>query len=499
MIQLPYINTRAHLTEMMRRYDEHAQAYNEEINKKRSEAIDAEEKSRHQTLKPTHRALFKDLILETGRVMLRNIRINEKLQQEQANEGIIKILRNPLVGEDFFICPTNRYQLSKHNKKELSTIYRNLRRLTEAGIIRSKINHGQKSDFELLINASFLVVSDKMNPTYNPLKNSAETNTTGTFLNPAKIAECKEDKKEKEQLINKIYSGEPEKGQNSISDHQDLKNEEKSNFVELRPSSPAGENSTGCNQTGTFTGTEEVETGVNEAKRGIRSFKPTGGAVDVQLMKENRGLRSCRLDKLNDPDLWHAYHRLSFSAMFIDYLIEKIYERRGIFIIPEARIKAIEYAESHYFPSGSTTAERVNTIYKPCETIESYTNRLNGLKWCIDAANRYAAKRGAYFVMIDKYIDLEQSNGLVKTLEWYKKAKFNEKEKARHLKNIADLRKLNELTREVVEKQNYEAYQTAEKFVENHLNKYIWVFRRTMATILNKNIIKPENTTPYVE
>jgi hypothetical protein len=477
---------------MMRRYDEHAAEYNAEMNKKRDEASDPEEKSLYQTLKPTHRALFKDLVLETGRIMLRNIRVNEKLQQEQANEGILKILRSPLVGDDYFICPTNRYQLSKHNKKDKSTIYRNILRLTSAGVIKSKINHGPNSDFELLINARFLVVSDKMNPSYNPLQKQAESTPGDAFLNPANFAKCKEDKKEKEHSINEIYSGKPVKGQNSNPAEQGPQNGENSNFGELHPSSPDGENCTGCNPTGTFTGTEEEETPEIGAKTGKRSFKPTGGAVDVVMMRDERGLSCQRLDKKANPDGWHAYHRLSFSAMFIDYLIEKIYDRRGVFIIPEARIKAIEYAESHYFPSAKITSERVKTIYQPCESIDQYVNRLNGLKWCIDAANRYAAKNRGYFVMIDKYIDLEQKNGLIRTLEWFKNAKFNEKEKARHKKNRQDLRKLNELTRDVMEKQSYESYQTAERFVENHLNKYLWVFRRTMATILNDNNIKPQ-------
>jgi hypothetical protein len=493
IIQLPYINTRSHLSEMMRRYDDHAQLYNDEIKVKRQQSgDDIEEKKKHQTLKPTHRALFKDLVLEIGRVMLRNIRINEKLQQEQGNDGILKILSNPLVGEDFFICPTNRYQLSKHNKKEGSTIYRNLHRLIAAGIIKEKINHGQKSNFELLINAHFLVVSDKMNPTYNPLQKQAVGTLGEAFLSSPQFAKCTEDKKEREHLINKIYSGKPDKGQNSNPDVQGSQSAENSNFGALHPTSPDGENSTGGHKTGTLTGTKEVKLGVRSTEMGKRGFKPTGGAVDVVLMRDERGLTYQRLNKQENPDQWHAYHRLSFSAMFIDYLIEKIYDRRGVFIIPEARIKAIEYAEKYYFPSLKTTRESVKTIYKPCQSIEEYANRVNGLKWCIDAANRYASKKGAYFVMIDKYIDLEQNNGLVRTLEWYRNAKFNEKEKARHKKNRADLRKLNDLTREVMEKQTYEAYQMADKFVENHLNKYIWVFRRTMATILNENIIKPK-------
>lgn len=453
MIQIPYINLRAHLSAMMDRYDAFADEYNASIQVKRDSAENEAIRRTFQTLKPTHRALFKDLIIETGHNMLKHIRTSEKLQSEQANEGIIKLLRNPLVGDGFFVCTTNRYQIAKHNRKDKTTVYRNLNRLIEAGIISEKVNHGYKSDFELLINADFLIVSDRANPEYNPLTTSA------------KVAKCNQEEKEKEHLINKIYSDVPSVLNTTGSEAN-------------------------ASQTGTSTGTGAAVNTVNDGFRAPeRGFKPSGGAVDIQFLKADRGMDRVRLNKITNPAQWHAFHRLSFSAMFVDYMIEKIYNRMGTVIIPEARLRAIEYAEKAYFPSAETTAERFETPFFVCDSIADYSNRLNGLKWCVDAAFRYAARKRSYFMILNKYIDIQTVNGFINTLEWYKKAKFNEKEKARHAKNAADLRKLNELTRSVYENQTYESYITAEKFVENHLNKYLWVFRRQMATILNQ--VKP--------
>lgn len=468
-LSLPYINFRAHLSAIMANYDEFSDAYNAEIQLKRDEAASPEERKKYQTLKPTHRAIFKDLVMETGKRMLENIHINEKLQAEQRNDGLLKIIsQSALCGDDYYVCPTNRYQMSKHNRKELSTIYRNLIRLQEAGIIVEKKNHGKKSDFDLYISAKFLIVSDKSNPEYNPLKKQPEKIENQDFPKTDNIAFCKEEKILKEHLINKINS------------------EQSSDVI-----TPATKTCINTGTTGTNTRTGEVLNPENQTIREKYGFKPTGGAVDIQIIKDQRGLSPVFLNKKNAPDVWHAYHRLSFSAMFIDYTIEKIYNRRGVVIIPEARLAAIEYAEKYYFPSGTTTTEPVKTIFKPCESITDYVNRLNGLKWCIDAANRYAARNNAYFMILNKYIDLQTFNGLVKTLDWFKNAKFNEKEKARHEKNRKDLRKLNELIRDVMEQQTIEAYQKADTFCENHLQKYIWVFRRVLSTVVNQ--IKQKN------
>jgi hypothetical protein len=202
------------------------------------------------------------------------------------------------------------------------------------------------------------------------------------------------------------------------------------------------------------------------------------------MMHEARGHNYRFTDK--NPAQWHAYHRLSHAASFIDYMIERIYNQRGINIIPEARIRAIEYAEKFYFPDGLSTAEHVETIYKPCVYLDDYANRLDGLKWCIDAANRFTAKNKGFFVLPMQWIDIKNLNGLTGTHKWFKESKKNEKDRAIHTKNIKDLRLLHEQIRNVVECPDAETYRRADEFIENHIPKYIWVFRRTTATLIKK-------------
>jgi hypothetical protein len=450
----------------MARYDEFAAAYNADINELREHEDDKQLRAQYQTLKPTHRELFNDLVMELGKNMLSAVKIYEKLQKETGNTEVYQFKKNTIVGNGYFVCSTNRYQLSKHSTKEQSTISRNIQRLMDAGVIAEKVGHGHFSDFDLHINADFLIVSDKANPNYNPLTDNELQNEA--FLQ--KIAFCKANKKEKEHLKYKIYSDVPS---DLITTASDI-----------------------AYTTGTFTGTGESNKAVNEQQEGkARGFKATGGAVDVELLKAERGY-DWRLSKQN-PGVWHAFHRLSYAAMFVDYLIEKIYHRRAVEIFPDYRLKVIEYAEMYYFPSPVVVHERAETPFFPCETIDQYANRLSGLKWCVDAANRYNAKHGGFFELPLKYIDVAEKNGLITVLEWFKSAKQNEKDKATHSKNVKDVKNLNNKIRLVLENPDAETFKAAESYVKNNLNKYLAVFHANLTTIKTKfiNIDQPCGTS----
>ena len=98
----------------------------------------------------------------------------------------------------------------------------------------------------------------------------------------------------------------------------------------------------------------------------------------------------------------------------------------------------------------------------------------------MDAANRYAAKNSAYFVLISKYIDLENANGLKRTFDWFLNAKQNEADKAKALKNIKEMKMLHAKTRELAEGKT--TLMEAENYIENHLPKYKFVFRHSLVT-----------------
>jgi hypothetical protein len=453
-MELPYINTRAHLSMMMANYDQYAAGYNADIKQKRTD--DPENIKLYQTLKPTHRAIFKDLILEMGKKMLQNINNYQAINAQQGNEGTFKLLSNYICGDGYYVCSTNRYQIAKHNAKELSTVYRNLRRLMDAGIITAKIGHGVKSNFELHIASDFLIVSDKANPAYNPL-NVEKTAPTPDFSLCRERAKCKEEKNVQEHLINKIYSDVP------------------SDFNSTGTESTITDNL----NTGTITGTEDMPNGAQE----VDQIEPKGGREGFRRVSEVAPGFIQAYSK-GVPEVWHAFNRMSHAALFVDYLIHTIYNPRGIEIFPAARLAAIDYAKKYYFPN--PLEKDTDTIFVPCQTLDQYAFRLNQLKWCIDAANRYAAKNKAYFVLITKYIDIANPNGMKRTFDWWKNAQQNEKDKAKGLKNIKEMKLLQETIRQT--KEGKISLMAAENYIENHLPKYKFVFRHSLVTVVNGNV-----------
>ncbi len=443
---------------MMDLYDAYAALYNADINDKR--AADPENKTDYQTLKATHRATFKDLVLETGKRMLQNINRYQSINAEQGNEGTFSLLQSNtrrICGADYYSCSTSRLQMKKHSGKEFSTITRNLNRLRDAGIIKDKINHGHFMYFELHIRAEFLIVSDKANPMYNPMQNELETAPQKAFSLYSQIALCNGKEKEKEHSINKLYSETPEI----------------LNSTDQQTSLPTA---------GTLTGTPAMPIADAQPTQGKRAENRARGRAFAAAELEARGEKVDNLNLIRKTDLtkWHTFHRLAHSAYFVDYLIDTIYTRREIEIYPAARKLLIEYAERYYFPNPE---EPEASIYKPCLTMEDYTTRLTGLMWCINAANRYALAHNTFFTMPNRYIEIENTGGLTGTLKWYKTAKQNANDKAKHMKNIADIAKLHAKIRELAEGKT--TLVEAENYIENRLQKYKYVFRHSLVTVIN--------------
>lgn len=482
MIKLPYINTRAHLKSIMQRYDEYASEYNGLIEQqKKATGI-----SERQTLKPTHRALFTDLVFEAGARMLERIGEYEKISREQGEADTLLSFLKPIDSESGIMLRTNRKQLSKRSGKEVSTIYRNIRRLMEAGIINRITNHGKYSDFELFINSDFIFISDHSNPAYNPIM-------AGSFFSAHLLAKCKVENIKQEHLLNKINSANAENvvnftetltsGNMNISDGK------------IGINKPTADKNT----TGTLTGTEgkaeiALKSGENANKK-RRNWKPTGGPADNhQLLLEN-GLNPTNPDLSADTKFKKQdYLRISYAQMIVNYMIEKIYTRRMITIYPEARLKAIDYMIDYYFPDPFYRDKSIMSPLKSCITFKDYVYRAEMLKWCIDAANRYAAKNNAFFTMPNRWIDIGNPSGFFRTLKWYTTAKQREADKALHARNREDIRKLQNQIQLVIKNPDQQTLQQAENYVQTVLPKYIHLFRRTIAGTVNQINVLEQNT-----
>lgn len=454
----------------MRRYDDFAEKYNAIVIERREN--DPANREKYQTLKSTHHVMFRDIVFELAKNMNEDIRRHEKIKAEQGNDGLLKILSisNPLCGNGYFVCRTNRMQLSKHSKKGEYAVYRNILRLMEAGIIKAKIGHGKKACFELHINAHFLLVSDRMNPEYNPLAEWQSPDNECAFRKVEEIL--------LEQLKYTLYSAYAVDKVNLPQSGADVETEPNEGQIGVENQAEPDNRSILPEQRGCQNAELGPEAHPADGDRG-------GGRADWQKFNEaNNEIRRLAGREYNKNPQWHAMNRLFCATYFVDYLIEKIYTKRGVSIYPEARTCAIEYAEKYYFPN--PTLPEVRTKFEPCEKIESYNERLLKLCWCIDAANRWAAKYNKFFVMINQYIDLENENGFAKTFDWWLESKQNELDKRRHARNKHELKCLHDAVRTVLNNPNRETYERMRTYVLNNLPKYEIRFERSVSSIINK-------------
>lgn len=487
-IQLPYINLQAHLKAMMHRYDRYADRYNELMNRKREE--DPANRQAYQTLKPTHRALFRDIVMETAAGMLHDLHLHDQVMREQGNAGLAPLLavRNPLCGDGFFVCHTNRSKLSARNRKEETTIYRNIHRLAQAGIITAKVGHGKKADFELHIHEHFLVVSDRRRPGWDPMDEAGTADAQSAF--------CKVEENIIEQLKHTIHSA----------------------YAVDKDGFPAGNDTEGSNATGE-TGAESPAgpDGGNTLQGGNgrnrpeqrecrasvttpdgtlqgREGEPGGAAGRDELLETSRRLtdelRHVYGRAYTKNPTWHALQRTLFAQLFVDYVIEKLYTPRGAVIYPEARGVAIDYAERWYFPTPF-----LKTGYKQlqhCTTEADYTTRLSMLMWCVDAARRYTARRKGYFPMPCKYLDLDNPAGFAATFGWWERHRQNEADKRRARRHRQEIDNLRQWVLHVLHHPDRATYEQALDYVRRRLPRYEWRFVRSVAHIINR---RPEATS----
>lgn len=125
------------------------------------------DKPLREQLRPTHAKLFARILT----LLSRQIYEHNRLFQDTPEFRKINT-QEPVK------LQTNRKALSwieNTLKINENTVYRQLNRMIDAGVISEKINHGSQMNFELLINPEILLISDLTNPDYKPTSKNLET------------------------------------------------------------------------------------------------------------------------------------------------------------------------------------------------------------------------------------------------------------------------------------------------------------------------------------
>lgn len=78
---------------------------------------------------------------------------------------------------------TNRLDFFNETRKDGTTFYRHLQRFMEMGIVKAKIFHGTRADFEVELNPDFFLVRDAKNPAYRPTSQWLQIALSSSGLN----------------------------------------------------------------------------------------------------------------------------------------------------------------------------------------------------------------------------------------------------------------------------------------------------------------------------
>lgn len=229
----PTING-ANFAEIMAYYDAYAANYNDTARQMRASGHNA------QTLKSTHRALFADIVTQI---------------KGQLNYFLASFADAPYLTEindsKPFVLFTNNVRIGERTGKDKATIWRNLNRLTEAGVIVRQVSHGTRHDYELHINPDFLRFTD--------MAVSTQTLASRATL----VAECRPIDNNKNNFKNTIMP---------------VDNSDRNTAREQ-------------NATGTFTGTERCSaTGKASQVQESRAAAPK-----LSTMEQNRRIYACWL------------------------------------------------------------------------------------------------------------------------------------------------------------------------------------------------------------
>ena len=375
-LSIPYIHPKA-FHKIMERFDTYASAYNSLANEMRQQGA-----NHAQTLKSTHRALFQALV---------NI-VKGKLEWKRKMFQGNNVIDLSIDANEPYILLTNNKEIGRRTGKDASTVYRNIQRLMDAGIILAKIGHGTRADYELHINPTFLLIDD-----YMQSQNAHEIEAAERGL----AAKCKPIKNNKNILNNIIIPV------NAVD----------KSGVGLAPNHLQENRQEQLQEHGR---TSKL---LDEVQHENQSFSAKTQEKQEQETPAERYEK--RLAKVEEV-------KKLMATWFIQYMLQMLFPTHKHY--KGAVLNALEYAAEVY--------------YTGCKTVTELNNRQSVLLWRVDAAARWAKRTNFNFdnIYITTYLDINnRKSGFVNTLKWWKKHKDYQNKKRKlaiDKKRKTDMQKL---------------------------------------------------------
>ena len=319
---------------------------------------------------------------------------------------------------------TNNTKLAKELKRNNATIYRQIIRLVDAGVILEKIFHGSNHDFELLINPKFLLIFDVNNPKYVPntefLTNSYSADNHGNCKTSksSKIANCNHNQNILETINNKII------------------------LLKSIPTNRDGLKET--ENTEKITGSTEASGRVTSAER---EYSARLRAADA------------RFDHLKK-----RYAQLLFANA-----LDNIWGGYNIYDTEKER--ALQYVTKNYF--------------EHCKNEASLFHTFSEFKWRVEAAGRFLKRQDHFELHIfpTHFFDLNNKNGFIGTKKWFNDHLFRVQTKLKQREKLSDDMKLANMMRIYTKNPTYATYQSCQAYIQDNIPHMMTKFLQSLIPI----------------
>lgn len=371
-IVLPTIK-HADFNAIMARYDRYAAAYNEQVNE-----IRANGDRTLQTLKSAHRVAFADLISQARAQMIKyNTMFADAPESTEfdINGG--------------YTVNTNNVRIKSRTGKDASTVWRNVSRLIEVGIITNKVNHGRVRNYELTIAPEFLVVS-----AYLGSLSGVCIAETVPIIEEVMIAKCNV----KQYVIKKFN--------NKIITRRTVVNNDEplSNASTLKTNAALDSNN--CQKDHN---SRKGETTIGATLKNLSINAPKEDKKDTAAAATDKNQLS-KEEKLTQKAAKVAILRQLYANWLIEYMLKRLFVNHNEYPAAIARAKQMAQA---YFDG--------------CEYERQFENRKRNLTWRVDAVANWLASSNFDFsnIHITNYIDVTNTtSGFTNTKAWFERERI---------------------------------------------------------------------------
>ena len=353
-----------------------------------------------------------------------------------------------------FVLYTNTTRIAKHLRISKNTVRNNIKRLINAGFIKSKTLHGRFKDYELHINPVFLFIYSVDNPKIRNFSHDFEIAVNQAFKNNE--TQILSQYILSQELLNNILitvSG-VDKSNDVINES---KTQEQQELIKDKINNLA-------KQIGTLQQLNKSKnffpdlTSANTDKNFVTSKNKSSISISTGVPEQKKEKSSAKKEKKTGPEQQaknFEQYKKQIAIWIVSYAIALLWKGRTIFASEFEQ--TVDYVYRIYLNS-STTYKRLD-------------QRKAEFKWRLEAAHRYTQRKDfTISVYPRKYFDVNnKTSGFIQTRQWFlENLRYRIKKKKTNQK-LSDEQKLNAAIRLYAKNPALSEFKKQEQYVLSNI------------------------------